>query len=91
MLANSMFYDDCDPTSQFSQCLYPDGPRVNATLPGGVPLVSDIFGLSFALSPLQLEQILGFPPGFSLNVTDALGNPLTFDRTGPADPPGFRY
>jgi len=84
VLANSMFYDACEPTSQFSQCLYPDGPRVNATLPGGVPLVSDVFGLSFGLSPLQIEQIFGFPPGsgLSLNVIDALGNPLTFDERG---------
>ena len=32
---------DRNPTSQFSQCLYPNGPRVNATVIGGAPLVGD--------------------------------------------------
>src|SRR3954447_14247636 len=37
-LANGLFYDTCPPGSQFNQCLYND-VRVNATVPGGVPLV----------------------------------------------------
>jgi hypothetical protein len=46
VLRNSQFYDNCIPPSQFNQCLFPDGPRVNATLPGGVPLVGGaLFGL----------------------------------------------
>lgn len=79
---NAYFYANCNPGSQFNQCLYPDGPRVNATPPGGVPLVFDIFGLT----PLQLEQF-GIPA--PVGPTDANGTPLFFDLNGnliPQDP-----
>ena len=85
VLSRGLFYDNCDPaTSSFNQCIYTDGPRVNATLPGGVPLVFDIFGAS----PLQFEQLFGFPPGtgsipgFTFGVQDAGGNNLFFDNAG---------
>ena len=45
VLSRGLFYDNCDPaTSSFNQCIYTDGPRVVATLPGGVPLVGSAFG-----------------------------------------------
>ena len=72
---NASFYANCNPGSQFNQCLYPDGPRVHATPPGGVPLVFDIFGLT----PLQLEQF-GIPA--PVGPTDANGNPLFFGPDG---------
>ncbi len=84
VLRNAMFYDTCNPGSQFTECLYPDGPSINAVTPGGVPVVTNVFGLSFGLSPLQIEQLFGFPPGSGLTteVTDANGNPLIFDNFG---------
>ena len=72
---NSYFYADCNPGSQFNQCLYPDGARVHATPPGGVPLVFDIFGLT----PLQLEQF-GIPAPVGPTLAD--GTPLFFDPNG---------
>jgi len=84
VLRNAQFYGLCNAGSRFTQCLYPDGPRVNATLPGGVPLVGDAFGLS----PLQLEQLFGVPPGtgslpgFTFGVSDANGSNLFFDNAG---------
>lgn len=87
LLNKGLFYDQCNPGSQFSQCIYTDGPRVQATLPGGVPLVGgDLFGLAFGLSPLQMAQI-GLP-GFTFGVADANGNNVFFDPAGnlvPAD------
>jgi outer membrane receptor protein involved in Fe transport len=81
------FYEQCNPGSQFSQCLYPNGPRVNATTTGGVPLVGgDAFGLGFGLSPLQMAQVGA--PGLTFGVTDAGGNNLIFGPSGnliPAD------
>ncbi len=59
-LANGLFYDNCPPGSLFIQCLYKD-VRVNATVPGGVPLVGSAFGLDFAFSPLQGNQLIGAP------------------------------
>lgn len=73
--ANSMFYANCNPGSQFNQCLYPDGPRVHATPTGGVPLVFDIFGLT----PLQLDQF-GVPAPVGPTLPD--GTPLFFDANG---------
>jgi outer membrane receptor protein involved in Fe transport len=90
VLRNANFYDTCNPGSQFTECLYPNGPSINAVTPGGVPMVFDIFGLS----PLQFEQLFGFPPGtgsipgFTFGVQDSNGNNLIFDPSGnfiPAD------
>jgi iron complex outermembrane receptor protein len=84
VLRNAMFYDTCNPGSQFTECLYPNGPSINAVTPAGVPMVFDIFGLS----PLQFEQLFGFPPGtgsipgFTFGVQDAGGNNLIFDPSG---------
>ena len=72
---DAFFYANCNPGAQFNQCLYPDGPRVHATPPGGVPLVFDIFGLT----PLQLEQF-GIPA--PVGPTDANGTPLLFSPSG---------
>jgi len=72
---NANFYASCNPGSQFNQCLYPDGPRVHATPPGGVPLVFDIFGLT----PLQLEQF-GIPAPVGPTLPD--GTPLFFGPNG---------
>lgn len=81
VLRNANFYAACNPGSQFSQCLYPDGPSINAVIPAGVPLVFDLFGLS----PLQEAQF-GLPA--PVGVTDASGNTLIFSPGGdliPAD------
>lgn len=91
MLTKGLFYDQCNPGSQFTQCIYSDGPRVNATLPGGVPLVGgDVFGLAFGLSPQQMLQLgvpqflasIGIPNVTTFNVTDAGGNNVFFDNSG---------
>jgi len=92
--AQSLFYNRCNPGSQFNQCLYPNGPRVNATTTGGVPLVGGgLFGLAFGLSPLQSNQ-LGLPPAFgapagsTFNAQNGSGANLIFDDAGnliPAD------
>ena len=78
VLRNSFFYSDCDPTSQFSQCLYPNGPRVNATVIGGAPLVGDVI----PLSPEQMEALVGLPGSFSFSVLDAGGTAVQFDPSG---------
>jgi iron complex outermembrane receptor protein len=76
------FYGRCNPGSQFNQCLYPNGPFVNATTTPGVPLVGgDVFGLAFALSPQQMNLFFG-DPTLSFGVLDASGNALTFDPSG---------
>jgi len=75
VLRNANFYAECNPGSQFNQCLYPDGPSINAVIPAGVPLVFDFFGLS----PLQEAQF-GLPA--SVGVTDAAGNHLIFSPSG---------
>ena len=80
VLANAQFYGNCTPPSQYNQCLYPDGPRVQATVPGGVPLVGSAFGLDFGFSPLQGTQLVGAP--FTTGVTDAAGNNVFFDPAG---------
>lgn len=83
LLTKGLFYDQCNPGSQFTQCIYSDGPRVQATLPGGVPLVGDVFGLS----PLQMAQI-GLP-GFTFGVADANGDNLFFDPAGNLVPANY--
>jgi outer membrane receptor protein involved in Fe transport len=75
----SRFYDNCNPGSQFNQCLY-NNIKVNATIPGGVPLVGSGFGLDFGFSPLQGTQLLGAP--VTTGVTDAAGNNVIFDEHG---------
>ena len=88
-LSRGLFYDNCQPGSQFNQCIYTDGPRVNATLPGGVPLVGGaIFGLDFGLSPQQMNLILG-DPSLTFGVTDAGGNNLFFDNAGNLIPANY--
>jgi outer membrane receptor protein involved in Fe transport len=74
VLSQALFYDTCPATSQFSQCLYPNGPRVNATVPTGAPLVFDLF-------PLSPDQG-GGPAGFDTSVQDANGNDVMFGPTG---------
>jgi iron complex outermembrane receptor protein len=76
-LANGLFYDNCPPGSQFNQCLYND-VRVNATTPGGDPLVGDVF----PLSPIQMQNLVGLPGGFSFAVQNAAGQDVMFDYTG---------
>lgn len=95
--ATAGFYGRCNPGSQFNQCLYPDGPRVNATTAAGVPLVGGgLFGLAFGISPQQGDQLgfpdpvfgFGTPPGSTFNVQNAGGANLIFDNAGnliPAD------
>ncbi|MFL6753955.1 MAG: TonB-dependent receptor plug domain-containing protein, partial [Sphingomicrobium sp.] len=82
VLRNAQFYAACNPGSQFTQCLYPDGPSINAVTPYGAPTLFDLF----ALSPLQMEQFgLG---GLTVSPQDAAGNNLIFDANGnlvPAD------
>jgi outer membrane receptor protein involved in Fe transport len=80
LLTKGLFYDQCNPGSQFTQCIYSDGPRVQATVPGGVPLVGSGFGLDFGFSPLQGTQLLGAP--LTTGVTDAAGNNVFFDNSG---------
>ena len=88
-LSRGLFYDNCQPGSQFNQCIYTDGPRVNATLPGGVPLVGGaIFGLDFGLSPQQMNLIFG-DPSLTFGVTDAGGNNLFFDNAGNLIPANY--
>ena len=80
LLRRGLFYGECDPavTPGFNQCVYEDGPRVNATTPGGAPLVGD----AFPLSPEQMEAFVGLPGSFTFSVEDASGNELQFDPTG---------
>ena len=78
VLRESLFYDACDPSSQFNQCLYPNGPRVNSTGPAGAPLVGD----AFPLSPTQMELLIGLPGSFSFVAQDASGNDLQFNPAG---------
>lgn len=79
VLRNSLFYGDCNPGSKFNQCLYPNGPRVNATTIGGVPLVGGApFGLDFGLSPQQMNLIFG-DPSLTFNVQNAGGQNVIFD------------
>jgi outer membrane receptor protein involved in Fe transport len=77
--SRGLFYAACDPGSQFNQCIYTDGPRVNATPQGGAPLVFDIF----ALTPQQ-RALFGIPA--SVGVTDATGNELIFNGGGQLTP-----
>ena len=98
--ATSLFYGKCNPGSQFQQCLYPNGPRVNATTTGGVPLVGGgFFGTAFGLSPTQSNQLnfpaifgsifgVSIPPGSTFNAQNGSGTNLIFDPAGnliPAD------
>ena len=78
VLSHSLFYDACPPTSQFNQCLYGDGPRVNATVPAGAPVVGDFF----PVSPTQMENFFGLPGFFSFGVQDAAGHDLQFNPAG---------
>ena len=78
VLRNSYFYSDCAPDSQFTQCLYPNGPRVNATVIGGAPLVGDVI----PLSPEQMEALVGLPGFFSFSVLDAQGSAVQFNPAG---------
>ncbi len=88
-LSRGLFYDNCQPGSQYNQCIYTDGPRVNATLPGGVPLVGGaIFGLDFGLSPQQMNLIFG-DPSLTFGVTDTSGNNLFFDNAGNLIPANY--
>lgn len=89
--ATSNFYGRCNPGSQFNQCLYPNGPYVNATTTPGVPLVGgDIFGLAFALSPQQMNLFFGDPsvnfgvlPNFATQGDGVTPQaPVTFDPNG---------
>ncbi|NUR44708.1 MAG: TonB-dependent receptor [Sphingomonas sp.] len=88
--AQSLFYESCNPGSQFNQCLYPNGPRVNATTLAGVPLVGgDLFGLAFGLSPQQMNLIIGDPslsfgvlPNFAGQGSGTPAAPLMFDANG---------
>jgi iron complex outermembrane receptor protein len=88
--ATAPFYGKCNPGSQFNQCLYPNGPFVNATTAPGVPLVGgDVFGLAFALSPQQMNLFFGDPsisfgilPNFATQGTGAPQAPVTFDANG---------
>ncbi|HEX3422916.1 MAG TPA: TonB-dependent receptor [Sphingomicrobium sp.] len=98
ILSQGLFYDNCQPGSQYNQCIYSNGPRVNATLPGGVPLVGgDYFGLAFGASPQQLSQLgitqylasLGIPNVTTFGVTNAAGNNLFFDNAGNLTPANY--
>jgi len=92
VLANAQFYDQCLPGSQFQQCLFPDGPRVNSVQPGGIPIVGgDIFDfnlLTAGLTPQQMNLIFG-DPTLTFGVNGPNGNNLFFDNAGnliPQDP-----
>ena len=62
---------------------------MNATLPGGVPLVGGaIFGLDFGLSPQQMNLIFG-DLSLTFGVTDAGGNNLFFDNAGNLIPANY--
>ncbi len=85
------FYGACNPGSQFNQCLYPNGPFVNATPLTGAPLVGGatfIFGqpLTFALSPQQQACCITRDPSLSFgvvpNFTDPVAKPVIFDQAG---------
>ena len=85
LFRRGLFYDNCPPDSQFTQCLYQNGPRVNSVYPGGAPVVgADLV----PLSPEQMEALVGLPgfiPGLgrtTFGVTDANGNDVAFDSAG---------
>jgi outer membrane receptor protein involved in Fe transport len=78
----SRFYDNCNPGSQFNQCLY-NNIRVNATVPGGAPLVGDVF----PLSPIQMETLVGLPGivngcPFNFSVQNANCQDVQFNANG---------
>jgi iron complex outermembrane recepter protein len=85
LLRNGQFYDQCLPGSQFQQCLFPDGPRVNSVQPGGIPIVGgDIFDfnlLTAGLTPQQMNLIFG-DPTLTFGVNGPSGNNLFFDNAG---------
>ena len=90
-LKNAQYYDTCLPGSQFNQCLFPDGPRINGIQPGGIPLVGgDIFGLGFLLHPDVMNRFFG-SPNLTFGTTDAAGNatPTFFDAAGNLVPAQF--
>src|SRR5947209_5666769 len=88
--AQSPFYGRCNRGSQFNQCLYPDGPRVIATTPTGIPLVGSAFGLDFAFSPQQGTQLIGAP--FTTGVPGVGGGPdVMFDPAGNFTPFNYGY
>lgn len=74
LLANAPFYDNCLPGSQFNQCLFPDGPRINGIQPGGVPIVSNLLSIGFLVHPDTMAAIFG-SPDLTFGTTDANGNP----------------
>jgi outer membrane receptor protein involved in Fe transport len=85
LFRRGLFYDNCPPDSQFTQCLYENGPRVNSVYQGGAPVVgADLV----PLSPEQMEALIGLPgfiPGLgrtTFGVTDANGNDVAFDLSG---------
>jgi outer membrane receptor protein involved in Fe transport len=91
LLQNAPYYDRCLPGSQFSQCLFPDGPRINGIQPGGVPLVGgDIFGVGWLLHPDVMNRFFG-SPDFTFGTTDANGNaaPVFFGPNGALVPVQF--
>ena len=76
-LANGLFYDNCPPGSQFNQCLYSD-VRVNSAVPGGAPLVIDLF----PVSSIQMPNLIGLPGIYSTSVQNGAGQDLMFDNNG---------
>ena len=91
LLLNAQYYDTCLPGSQYKQCLFPDGPRINGIQPGGIPLVGgDIFGLGFLLHPDVMNRFFG-SPNLTFGTTDAAGNatPMFFDAAGNLVPAQF--
>ena len=91
ILLNAQYYDKCLPGSQFKQCLFADGPRINGIQPGGIPLVGgDIFGLGFLLHPDVMNRFFG-SPNLTFGTTDANGNatPTFFDAAGNLVPADF--
>ncbi len=97
LLQNAQFYDNCLPGSQFNQCLFSNGPRINGIQPGGIPLVGgDVFGLGFLLSPQQMDLfglpgLIGVSGPTTFGTTDANGNPtsLFFNAAGNLIPAQF--
>jgi iron complex outermembrane recepter protein len=89
-LLNAQYYDTCLPGSQFNQCLFSSGPRINGIQPGGIPLVGgDEIGLGFLLHPDVMNRFFG--PNTTFGTTDANGNaaPMFFDPAGNLVPAQF--
>lgn len=80
---NSFFTTPLDPNAPFDNGYIGDR-RIPSLSEFGVPLVSDAAIIGIPLSPAQAAAFGGQP-----GVTDAAGNPLTFDATGNLVPINF--